>query len=184
MTPISPAPEQGLRRASTAALYRRFERRRRRRRGRDQPAGRRSTSARTRCQPNTPGRRSRLCRRRSRAAPPAPQLPARTMRNRSGIRDSRAARSWSARSPCWCSSSPSSSPTTPTTASPSSPPTTSRRDVPNADALVKGNEVRIGGARVGMVKSVVPVQLKQRPFRGRTLPQPRQERRTAPATRP
>jgi ABC-type transporter Mla subunit MlaD len=30
--------------------------------------------------------------------------------------------------------------------------------VPNADALVKGNEVRIGGARVGVVKSVVPVQ--------------------------
>jgi virulence factor Mce-like protein len=32
--------------------------------------------------------------------------------------------------------------------------------VPNADALVKGNEVRIGGVRVGVVKSVVPVQLK------------------------
>jgi ABC-type transporter Mla subunit MlaD len=31
--------------------------------------------------------------------------------------------------------------------------------VPNADALVKGNEVRIGGARIGVVKSVVPVQL-------------------------
>ena len=31
--------------------------------------------------------------------------------------------------------------------------------VPNADALVKGNEVRIGGVRVGVVKSVVPVQL-------------------------
>ena len=31
--------------------------------------------------------------------------------------------------------------------------------VPNADALVKGNEVRIGGARVGVVKSVVPVQV-------------------------
>ncbi|MDX6626296.1 MAG: phospholipid/cholesterol/gamma-HCH transport system substrate-binding protein [Solirubrobacterales bacterium] len=31
--------------------------------------------------------------------------------------------------------------------------------VPNADALVKGNEVRIGGVRVGIVKSVVPVQL-------------------------
>jgi virulence factor Mce-like protein len=30
--------------------------------------------------------------------------------------------------------------------------------VPNADALVKGNEVRIGGVRVGVVKSVVPVQ--------------------------
>jgi virulence factor Mce-like protein len=30
--------------------------------------------------------------------------------------------------------------------------------VPNADALVKGNEVRIGGVRVGIVKSVVPVQ--------------------------
>ena len=29
--------------------------------------------------------------------------------------------------------------------------------VPNANALVKGNEVRIGGARVGVVKSVVPV---------------------------
>ena len=30
--------------------------------------------------------------------------------------------------------------------------------VPNADALVKGNEIRIGGVRVGVVKSVVPVQ--------------------------
>lgn len=30
--------------------------------------------------------------------------------------------------------------------------------VPNANALVKGNEVRIGGARIGVVKSVVPVQ--------------------------
>jgi ABC-type transporter Mla subunit MlaD len=32
--------------------------------------------------------------------------------------------------------------------------------VPNADALVKGNEVRIGGDRVGTVPSVVPVQLE------------------------
>lgn len=32
--------------------------------------------------------------------------------------------------------------------------------VPNANALVKGNEVRIGGVRVGIVKSVVPVQLE------------------------
>jgi virulence factor Mce-like protein len=31
--------------------------------------------------------------------------------------------------------------------------------VPNADALVKGNEVRIGGVRVGIVKKVVPVPL-------------------------
>jgi phospholipid/cholesterol/gamma-HCH transport system substrate-binding protein len=30
--------------------------------------------------------------------------------------------------------------------------------VPNADALVKGNEVRIGGVRVGTVRSVAPVQ--------------------------
>jgi virulence factor Mce-like protein len=30
--------------------------------------------------------------------------------------------------------------------------------VPNANALVKGNEVRIGGVRVGIVKTVVPVQ--------------------------
>jgi ABC-type transporter Mla subunit MlaD len=30
--------------------------------------------------------------------------------------------------------------------------------VPNADALVKGNEIRIGGVRGGVVKSVVPVQ--------------------------
>ncbi len=30
--------------------------------------------------------------------------------------------------------------------------------VPNANALVKGNEVRIGGVRVGVVKSVVPIQ--------------------------
>jgi virulence factor Mce-like protein len=31
--------------------------------------------------------------------------------------------------------------------------------VPNADALVKGNEVRIGGVRVGVVKKVIPVNL-------------------------
>jgi virulence factor Mce-like protein len=31
--------------------------------------------------------------------------------------------------------------------------------VPNADALVKGNEVRIGGVRVGVVKKVVPVNI-------------------------
>lgn len=31
--------------------------------------------------------------------------------------------------------------------------------VPNADALVKGNEVRIGGVRVGVVKKVVPISL-------------------------
>jgi phospholipid/cholesterol/gamma-HCH transport system substrate-binding protein len=30
--------------------------------------------------------------------------------------------------------------------------------VPNADALVKGNEVRIGGVRVGIVKTVVPIR--------------------------
>ncbi len=51
--------------------------------------------------------------------------------------------------------------------------------VPNADALVKGNEVRIGGVRVGVVKSVVPVQTERRQGRRRTQPQPRQERRTA-----
>jgi phospholipid/cholesterol/gamma-HCH transport system substrate-binding protein len=32
--------------------------------------------------------------------------------------------------------------------------------VPNADALVKGNDVRIGGVRVGTVRSVVPVPLE------------------------
>ncbi len=31
--------------------------------------------------------------------------------------------------------------------------------VPNATALVKGNEVRIGGSRVGVIKSVTPVQI-------------------------
>jgi ABC-type transporter Mla subunit MlaD len=31
--------------------------------------------------------------------------------------------------------------------------------VPNADAVVRGNEVRIGGARVGIVRDVTPVQL-------------------------
>ncbi|HEU4706315.1 MAG TPA: MlaD family protein [Solirubrobacterales bacterium] len=36
--------------------------------------------------------------------------------------------------------------------------------VPNADALVKGNEVRIGGVRVGIVKKVVPVQLANGEF--------------------
>ena len=36
--------------------------------------------------------------------------------------------------------------------------------VPNAQALVKGNEVRIGGARVGVVKSVKPVELEDGNF--------------------
>ena len=40
--------------------------------------------------------------------------------------------------------------------------------VPNADALVKGNEVRIGGARVGVVKSVVAGPAEERQGRGRT----------------
>ena len=31
--------------------------------------------------------------------------------------------------------------------------------VPNANALVKGNEVRIGGSRIGVVKSVRPIQI-------------------------
>ncbi len=31
--------------------------------------------------------------------------------------------------------------------------------VPNANALVKGNEVRIGGSRIGVVKSVKPIQI-------------------------
>jgi ABC-type transporter Mla subunit MlaD len=35
-----------------------------------------------------------------------------------------------------------------------------RAQVPNADALVKGNEVRIGGVRVGIVRTVKPVQLE------------------------
>ncbi len=35
-----------------------------------------------------------------------------------------------------------------------------RAQVPNADALVKGNEVRIGGVRVGIVRSVKPVHLE------------------------
>jgi ABC-type transporter Mla subunit MlaD len=35
-----------------------------------------------------------------------------------------------------------------------------KAQVPNAQALVKGNEVRIGGARVGVVKSVKPVALE------------------------
>src|SRR5215475_10451281 len=33
-----------------------------------------------------------------------------------------------------------------------------KADVPNAQALVKGNEVRVGGARVGIVKAVKAVQ--------------------------
>jgi ABC-type transporter Mla subunit MlaD len=36
--------------------------------------------------------------------------------------------------------------------------------VPDAQALVKGNEVRIGGARVGVVKAVKPVELKNGKF--------------------
>ena len=51
--------------------------------------------------------------------------------------------------------------------------------VPNADALVKGNEVRIGGVRVGIVKSVVPVQLEDGEVAAELDAEPRQERRTA-----
>src|SRR3954453_4664747 len=36
--------------------------------------------------------------------------------------------------------------------------------VPNADALVKGNEVRIGGFRIGIGKKVIPVQLENGEF--------------------
>lgn len=36
--------------------------------------------------------------------------------------------------------------------------------VPNADALVKGNDIRIGGVRVGTVRRVVPVQLENGEF--------------------
>ena len=39
-----------------------------------------------------------------------------------------------------------------------------KAEVPNAQALVKGNEVRIGGARVGVVKAVKPVELKNGNF--------------------
>ena len=39
-----------------------------------------------------------------------------------------------------------------------------KAEVPDAQALVKGNEVRIGGARVGVVKKVVPVELKNGNF--------------------
>jgi len=39
-----------------------------------------------------------------------------------------------------------------------------KAQVPNADALVKGNEVRVGGVRVGIVKSVVPVELENGEF--------------------
>lgn len=39
-----------------------------------------------------------------------------------------------------------------------------KAQVPNANALVKGNEVRIGGVRVGIVKSVVPVELENGEF--------------------
>ena len=52
--------------------------------------------------------------------------------------------------------------------------------VPNANALVKGNEVRIGGSRVGVVKEVKPVQIGNGARRRRTRPQPRQGRRTDP----
>jgi len=65
------------------------------------------------------------------------------------------------------------------TACPSSPPTTSRSRCPTPDALVKGNEVRIGGVpgRHRQVRGAGPGE--RRPRRRRTLAQPRQERRTA-----
>ena len=51
--------------------------------------------------------------------------------------------------------------------------------MPNAQALVKGNEVRIGGARVGVVKAVTPVSSTKRRASPPSSAQPRQDRRPA-----
>src|SRR6478609_7682170 len=45
-----------------------------------------------------------------------------------------------------------------------------KAQVPNAQALVKGNEVRIGGARVGVVRAVVPVEINGRGCAGASQP--------------
>ena len=42
-------------------------------------------------------------------------------------------------------------------ACPSSRPTSSRPQLPNANTLVPGNEVRVGGIRVGQIESVEPI---------------------------
>src|SRR5215475_10456412 len=39
-------------------------------------------------------------------------------------------------------------------------------ELPNADSLVPGNEVRIGGQRVGQIKSVDPVTVSDAPCEG------------------
>ena len=49
--------------------------------------------------------------------------------------------------------------------------------VPNAETLVPGNDVRIGGVRVGFVEDVVPVQHQDGRVHGEGRPEARQERR-------
>ena len=76
--------------------------------------------------------------------------------------------------PCSSSSSPSSSPTTPTTACRSCRPTTLKVQLANGANLVKGNEVRSGGFRVGVVTDMRPVRLDGRVDRRRADAEARQ----------
>ena len=70
-------------------------------------------------------------------------------------------------------------PTTPTRACRSSPPTRSRREAPSAANLVRGNEVRIGGTRVGSVDSIERRAPRRRHEHRRARPQARAVGRAA-----
>ena len=51
--------------------------------------------------------------------------------------------------------------------------------VPNADQLVPGNEVRIGGVRVGLIEAIEPVQHEDGTRQRRARPEARPRRRAA-----
>ena len=88
---------------------------------------------------------------------PAPRLPARAMSRRPGTAiDRRQPGPGRGGHACSWRSSPSSSPTTRTPACRSSRPTTSRPSCRRGAKLVKGNEVRVGGFRVGLVEDIKP----------------------------
>ena len=89
-------------------------------------------------------------------------------------------RSSSARSRRSSSSSPSSWPTTPTTACRSSRRASSTCSISNGANLVKGNEVRSGGFRIGVVDDMQPVTLPDRQGRRAAHAQARQEGRRGP----
>ena len=87
---------------------------------------------------------------------PAPRLPARAMRRRRGQHPRRQPGAGRRRDGADRDRRACSSPTTRTPACRSSPPTTSTPSCPSGAKLVKGNEVRVGGFRVGVVEDIKP----------------------------